>query len=179
MWLGTFGVKVYNLYYDIFVGKAPADNSLITIFELDFVQKLFIVSTIFMCLLSVFYVLSKIFNKTLAFAVVSAIAVEPFYVALTRVIHLEGLMSTFLICSVVWLFYALVLADSIDPTRNKAFNIAFVLSAVFSALAILTKTSALVVLPFCGIMMFLEDFLITKRFTKSLVRSLRLYAVWL
>src|SRR3990167_10474076 len=37
MWLGTFGIKAYNLFYDVFYKSPPPDNSIKTIFELDFI----------------------------------------------------------------------------------------------------------------------------------------------
>ena len=42
MWAGTAAVKVYNFYYDVVYQMPPPDNSVQTVFELNFVQKLFV-----------------------------------------------------------------------------------------------------------------------------------------
>jgi len=62
MWLGTLAVKIYNLCYRTFFGTNPPDNSLTTIFGLDFVQKLFVVIAIGICISCIFYVLRKLFG---------------------------------------------------------------------------------------------------------------------
>ncbi|KKS17441.1 MAG: hypothetical protein UU72_C0002G0024 [candidate division WWE3 bacterium GW2011_GWB1_41_6] len=146
MWLGSLGVKIYNFYYDIFRGHPPLDDNINTIFELNFVQKLVIVIAIGFTLASVFYVLRNLFGKKYAIPAIILISLEPFYIALTRVIHLEGLMSTFMIASFVWLYYYLF------DTNHKS---RMYVSALFAALSILTKSSSLYLVMFTGLMMLI------------------------
>ncbi|MDO8261008.1 MAG: glycosyltransferase family 39 protein, partial [Candidatus Magasanikbacteria bacterium] len=170
LWLGAIAVKVYNLFYDLVFKHAPIDNSIAMIFELDFVQKLFVTITIGVTLAFIFYVLNKLFGKRYAIIAVVLISLEPFYVALTRVLHLEGLMSTFMIASFVWFYYFLT-----DQTKKKRLYI----SAAFTALAVLTKTSALFMLPFLGLVLFSWDFGAKRRFWPAFRSSLNVYWKWL
>ncbi|HSX39333.1 MAG TPA: glycosyltransferase family 39 protein [Candidatus Saccharimonadales bacterium] len=169
MWIGAIAVKVYNLYYDLVFKTNPADNSLTTVFELNFIQKLFIVMTIAITLAFVFYPLKKLFGTRYAVIFVLFLSLEPFYIALTREIHLEGLMSTFMLASFVWLYYWLR-----DKKKHR-----LILSGIFAALAVLTKSSSLSLLPLSGILMFLNEYFDSKNFRQSLINSLKIYFVWL
>ena len=167
MWLGTLAVKIYNLCYRTFFGTNPPDNSLTTIFGLDFVQKLFVVIAIGICISCIFYVLRKLFGFGYAGIAVFLISAEPFYVALTRVLHLEGLMSTFMIASFVWLYYFL---------QDKSKLHRLYVSAIFSSLAVLTKTSALFMAPFSVLVLAMDswngtfDYAWVKRFAAGSFR---------
>lgn len=170
MWVGSIGVKIFNAYYDVAYGHPPSDNSLDSVFGLDFVQKILIVIVIGLTLCFVLYVLRNIFDPVYAFLSLLLIAMEPFYVALTRVIHLEGLMSTFMLASFVWLFYYF--------QDRKKFT-CMIVSAVFTGLAVLTKTSALFMLPFTGLALFLFFYFDNKKVSDSLKNSLVVFLKWL
>lgn len=171
MWIGTVAVKVYNLYYIVTTGANPPDNAIKTIFELDFVQNLFIVFVIGLTLTSVFYVLRKLFSYKFAFISVLLLTLEPFYSALTRVVHLEGLMSTFMLASFVWLYYFL------ETGQKKKLYV--ILSSFFTALALLTKSSSLYMLPFAGLTLFVWEFVRDRKILQSIKKSLLTYSKWL
>ena len=156
MWLGTAAIKVYNFYS----GYYPAENNTQMIFQLHFVQKLFVVSAIAITLAFSLFVLKKLFGARKALLVVALLSLEPFYIGLTRVFHLEGLMSTFMLASFLWLYYY-----TIDVTRKKR----LIISAVFAGLAFLTKTSALFMFPFAGLILLLEGW----RGSKSVAVAVR------
>lgn len=165
MWIGSMAVKVYNFYYELILKTFPTDNNIKTIFELDFVQKLFVVVVISLTLASIFYVLRNMFGiKYAAFALV-LLAAEPFYVALSKVIHLEGLMSTFMIASIAWLYFY-----HTDFNKKK-----LIISALFAALAILTKTSALFLVGFTALYMSYFAF----KSKLSLSKSAKNYFQWI
>lgn len=146
MWIGTAAVKFYNLYYDLAFSHPPINNDVSTVFELHFVQKLCVVVFISLILASIVYVLRKNFGKRLALISGLLISVEPFYYALTRVFHLEGLLSTLMIASFVWFYFYL--------QEKRPFRL--ILSAFFGSLAVLTKTSALYLIPFMALLVLLE-----------------------
>ena len=135
MWLGGFGVKFYNLYSDLVYHSEPALNSMVTVFQLDFCQKVFIVIGQAVAIGFAFYVLRKLFGLKYAIITFLLLNFEPFYLALTRVIHLEGLVSTFMLTSILWFYYYLA---------DKKLLKKLIISGVFAGLSILTKTSALV-----------------------------------
>ncbi len=169
MWLGSIGVKLNSFYYKVILGMNPPDNDVSVIFTLHFFQKLVIVLCLGLTLTSVFYVLRKLFSKTYALVFIVLLTLEPFYIALTRVIHLEGLMSTFMLTSFVWLYYYL------SAPRNKTLYI----SAFFAALAFLTKTSALFLVLYTPLILFLNIYLGSKLFIKSLKLAMWPFTKWL
>ncbi len=147
MWLGTIAVKFYNLSKDLF-NSGMNYSDLQEIFYLDFTQKLFVVMGIAVGLLALLIGVTKILGKKASIIFGLLLTIEPFYLALTRVIHLEGLTSTFLLASIVWIY-----VWGIERKRYTLF-----ISALFGALAVLTKTSAVFILPFA----FFYILLITK-----------------
>ncbi len=162
MWIGTFAVKVFNLFYS-FDG---ADNELALIFKLHFVQKLCVVIVIGITMAFIFYALRQLLGLKYACIAVFLLAIDPFYVALTRVFHLEGLMSTFMLASFVWLYWYL-----------KAFQKhQLILSAIFAGLSILTKTSSLFLVPFAGLVLLIEHFIYKTKPIKFLAST---FGLWL
>lgn len=147
MWSNAIAIKIYNFYYQLFFSSSPPDNKIETIFELHFVQKFFIVLIIGITLAFIFNGLRKLFGDIYAAFVVTLIALEPFYVGLTRVIHLEGLMSSFMLASAIWIYIWL---------KNRTLKLAFFLGALFTSLALLTKTSSLFMVLFFGMVSYLE-----------------------
>ena len=166
MWLGTAAIKVYNFYS----GYYPAENSTAMIFQLHFVQKLFVVIALAVTLGLSLFVLKKLFGARKALLVVTLLSLEPFYIALTRVFHLEGLMSTFMLASFLWIYYY-----SLDPAKKKR----LVVSAVFAGLAFLTKTSALFMFPYVGLVLLIEGRKGSKNVLSAVRAALPKVGLWL
>ena len=156
MWVGSAGVKFYNLQKDL-VKKETGEAELTSIFGLDFFQKLFIVLVTGFTIASIFYSLRLLFGVTYATISIALISLEPFFVALSRVIHLEGLMSIFLLAAFVWFYFYL---------ENKFKTRYLVLAAFFSALALLTKSSAFFIVLFTILMAFTFNTFSRKAFTQ-------------
>ncbi len=137
MWHGTFAIKIFNLYYDVAVGGEPL-NDVTSIFYLNFVQKLLVSITVAFCLAISFYLLKNLFGKKFAAFGVAMLLFEPLFLALTREFHLEGLMSAFMLVALFATYYY-------KTTKGRK---ALVVSALFTALAVLTKVTAVLLLPF-------------------------------
>lgn len=161
MWIGAVAVKFFNAFYKLTTGGLPIDNDIMFVFQLNFVQKLFIILVLGAVVALIFSVLRRLFGMRYAILAVALFSLEPFYIALSREIHLEGLMTTFMAASFVYLF-----AYTAENSRRDLY-----LSGVFAALAVLTKSSALFLLPFAGLMLFLN--------TKNIKAALRSYWPWL
>jgi len=162
MWIGTAGIKVYNLYYDLLLHTSPLDNEINTVFELHFVQKLILIFVISLASIFSFYALKKLTNPTFAIFAFLFMSFEPFYFTLTRIMHLEGLMTTFMFASFLWYLFYLK-----EPNKR----IRVIISALFGAAAVLTKTTALFIIPFIGLIILIE-----KRDFKLVAKN---FGVWL
>ena len=142
MWLGSIGARINNFLAGIKGQSLIADENVNIIFQLDFIQKLLVVIVIGIAISFIFHALKNIIGLKYALFSVLMLSLEPFYLGLTRVFHLEGLVSTFMMASVVWLYYFF-------QNREKKGRLA--VSAVFAGLALLTKTSALFLVLFTGL----------------------------
>ena len=170
MWLGSGAVKVYNFYYETVRKVLPPDNDVQTVFELNFVQKFFIVSFLGLVLASIYYVLGNMFGRRYAVIVLALIMFDPFYTALSREVHLEGLLSTLMLGSFLWFYY--YLEDTSDPSR-------FIISGIFGALAVLTKTTAVFVVPFSFIAAYAFYYFHNKKAHIALKLALTPFYKWL
>lgn len=159
MWVGFFAVKIYNLHSKIFNGGLPTNNEVETIFGLNFLQTFLIALVISFSLTLIFHILKKHFGTRYSFLAIIFMSLEPFYSALTRVVHLEGLMSTFMLVSFIGLY------DYIDSAPKKFKSL--YISAIFTALSLLTKSSSLFLLPFSLLMLGISNFLSERNIAKT------------
>jgi len=137
MWAGTTAVKFQGLYCSIIKCPDEAIDPVGAVFALNFFQQLFVVLAIGVTLTLAFYPIRKLFGKKYAFTAMLLLSFEPFFYALTRVIHLEALMTSFMLASFVWLVFYL---EDRKPAR-------LVTASVFAGLAILTKSTAIFMIP--------------------------------
>lgn len=145
MWVGTVAVKFEGLYCSVINCPNEEIDSIGAVFALHFFQKFFVVIAIGVTLMFAFYPLRRLFGKRYVFITMFLLSFEPFFYALTRVIHLEGLMTSFMLASFVWLFYALETAKE----EGRSIRIRdLLISTVFAGLSILTKSSAIFLIPF-------------------------------
>ncbi len=169
MWLGTAGVKINSFYHKVILGAPAEDNLIGNVFTLHTIQKTVIVVFLGLMMFLIYNQLKQLFGNRYALIAVTLMSLEPLYVALTRVMHLEGLMSTFMILSFIFLYRFFVDYRS----RYLAW------SAVFAALAILTKTSALFLIPFSALLVFIEHTKGTFAINKSVKMALAVFGKWL
>jgi hypothetical protein len=94
-----------------------------------------------------FFPLRKLFGATIAALAVIVIGWDPFFIALSRLLHLDGLLAILtvfaLLAFLAWLYGG-------GQARY------FVLSGLAAGLACLTKTPALVLMPTTGLLLLLE-----------------------
>ena len=149
MWVGSIGAKLNNVYSNL-VGKSlVAGDDVGIIFQLDFIQKFLLVMALGLATSFIFHALRNIVDLKYAFLSVFLLSLEPFYLGLTRVFHLEGLVSTFMLAGILWLYYFLQ-----DKSKRKR----LIISGVFSGLALLTKTSAFFLVLFSGLTILIHTF---------------------
>jgi hypothetical protein len=98
------------------------------------------------CVLIVFFLLKKLFGRRIAVLGALFIALDPFLISYSRVIHLDALLAMFMTIS------ALLLVVYLNGQEKKSWLVA---SGVFMGLAILTKRPALFLLPFSALIIVL------------------------
>lgn len=169
MWIGTAAVKFQGLYCAAISCPNETTDFVGAVFTLHFFQKVFMVLALAVILTFVFYPLRQMFGKRYAFITLSLLIFEPFFYALTRVIHLEGLLTSFMLASFVWLFYGL----EISKEKNQPLKLyTLVFSSIFGGLAMLTKSSAIFIIPFAVISILIYQ-------KKSPIKVIKYCLAWL
>jgi hypothetical protein len=91
-----------------------------------------------LCVLATWYVLRDLFGRRAAWVASLLVALDPFYIANSKVLHLDALLSAFMLLAALnWLRYL-----------RKADRRGLVLTGVFTGLALLTKSPAIFLLLF-------------------------------
>jgi len=169
MWISGFGIEVYNQIYKLISGiRAPYyDYALFP--WLSFSQKFPLVIVDLALILLCYKLLKNLVDKRAAFLFVILFVLEPFVVANTRVLHLDGLMLLFMLSSILFLLEYLI---------NKKPLRFLMLAGVFSSLAVLTKVSAIFVVLFDILLLFifrLGSYGVTRLFMKNLLRDVVIF----
>jgi hypothetical protein len=100
------------------------------------------------CLLGIIYwLIRRLFGWLVAFVGVLFLSFEPFLLGHTRILAHEGMMSLLLLVSL------LAFINFLYQGRNWLF---LLLSAISAALAVLTKSSATIIVPFIGLLCLIE-----------------------
>ncbi|MFW6143861.1 MAG: ArnT family glycosyltransferase [Patescibacteria group bacterium] len=140
MWLGGLG--------KLLAGFPPGDFSngeqLFWTIHKATVIPLAIVNSLVVLVL--FLLLRKVWGEGEAFAAAVFLGLDPFHIAHSRVLHLDALLSSFMLLSAVALLVFV-------KKKNYWY---MVLSGVFASLALLTKQTALYLVPFTFLVLGLE-----------------------
>ena len=114
--------------------------------RLTFWARRFIALLTWLGIVALVWLLWKVFDWRVALAAGCLVALDPFYLALSRVHHLDALLTTFCMLSTVSLIGAL------QPRLRVSYLIP---SGILGGLAIATKLPALVLIPWAGLYMLL------------------------
>lgn len=115
---------------------------------------------------AIFIVLRKLLPRSLAFVAGLALALDPYLIGFSKIVHVDAFLTGFLTVAVL----LLVLYD-----KTKSRKVYF-LSAIFASLAILTKLPAIVILPFAGVLFAFRSDLFKK---EVFWKQIKLYVGWL
>jgi hypothetical protein len=182
MWAGALGfLRIYPEYKDNREGLVDPDEfhaymsrRSVTVSLLELLREgRLMVAALQVAVLTLSYVYARrLFGLLPALASMLLLAFDPFFLGLTRLLHLDGLMASFLLLSILaYLTYL--------PDRRV---IDLLVSGVAAGLACLTKIPALVIVPVVGLLALWAPWLAwrKKELTGKLVwRSLWLFAAWL
>jgi hypothetical protein len=104
------------------------------------------------CIALVYVLLARTTNWLVAFGAGCLLALDPFYITHSKMLHVDALLATFMLVSALFLIVYL-------REEKKSF---LALSGVFAGLAFLTKSSALFLIPYTALIMTL-DFLAARQ----------------
>ena len=94
-----------------------------------------------LCIALTYPLLSRIVGRKAALSGSCLLALNPFYIAYSKVLHVDALLATFMLVSALFLLNYL--------QRGRWFDL--VLSGVFAGLAFLTKSPGLFLIPYAGL----------------------------
>ena len=165
LWIGTLAVKSHTIIYEYIYRTPLNDNSAELIFSLNFYQILMVVLVCSFLLGAFYRFLTKIYDPIKAFFICFIFSLEPFFLGLTTTLHLDGLLTLFIINSLIT-FYLFT------KTNLKKY---LIYSAIFFGLSLLTKTTALLFLPILlAVYLYVRNFQILTNF-KNIFKELGLF----
>jgi hypothetical protein len=167
LWIGTASVKVYNFLYESVFQNPPLTEDIDFVFSLNFYQILFIVLAQALLMFILFYFLSQIYDPFKSFLILTVLSIEPFFLGITTTLHLDGLLNLFLMNFLVAFYLSLR-----DSDRFYLY-----LSAIFFALSLLTKTTALLLLPVVIFGYIAKYILIKKIDVRDFIKNISIFLI--
>jgi hypothetical protein len=142
-WLSGLALKVFarlnGLTSGQVLGMEPTPPGVIARAVVAGVQPLAFV--IALCIVLSYLLLRRLAGSRVALAAAVLLALDPFYIARGQVLHLDGLLATFMLVSALFL---------LNHVRHQRL-LDLLLSGAFGGLALLTKTPALFLLPYTAL----------------------------
>jgi len=145
MWLSGIGLKLLGWQRGLssgqLLGLAPAQPGTLTdgvtagVIPLAFV--------IALCIALTYPLLSRIVGRKTALTGSCLLALDPFYITYSKVLHVDALLATFMLVGALFLLSYLQRGRWVD----------LILSGVFAGLAFLTKSPGLFLIPYAGLAM--------------------------
>lgn len=93
----------------------------------------------FMCLILIYYLVSRLLNSYIALLSIILVGFQPFILGISRSFHSDSFVSVFMTLSVLTLLYALI---------QKKYFFWISVSGIFAGLSILSKSSAIYLIPY-------------------------------
>ena len=167
MWLGSIFIGIKYLVFGRTIGEPGSSDFL-------FAAQLPIAIVTSLIIIVVYFMIRKIFNERIAIISGILIALDPFYLAYSRIIHLDALLASFMILS---LLSFLIYMDRLEKSKF------LVMSGIFAGLAVLTKIPAFFLFPFIALLVFscFVHAMITSSFpvSKLLKKFIKIYSIWI
>ena len=156
-WIGGIALKLRSVFFS---GHTWMSDLRIARFGVALVTSIMI--------LVMYFLMRKLFNRTIAFLGALLMALSPYYIAECSRIHTDALLAGFMLSSVLsFLIY-------LEKDRRPFYSI---LSGVFCGLACLTKTNAFFLFPFILVTLLLHHWMRDRK-TIPLRFHIRLFLGW-
>lgn len=127
-------------------GKSPLD--------LVVAGRAFMIAQNALLFLLAYWVLRQVFPIGVAASILGIVCCEPFFVSLTYILQMDGLMASYMFVSILSLL--VYLYGGKNSPKEKKNNIFFLLSAVMAGAGVLTKAPAAFLFPFTGLMLLIN-----------------------
>jgi len=137
MWLGGLAMKVFRGIYFWTHGRPAPDTHSVYLWT-HFAQKLPIALLTSAFVVFTYWAVRRLVDKRVGLLAAIFLALEPFFLAHSRVFHLDALLTVFMCSSVLLLLLYL-------QERNRKW---LVISGILGGLGLLTKSTALFLVPF-------------------------------
>lgn len=163
MWLGSIFIGVKYLAY----GYKDLGDFL-------FAAQLPIAIATSLAVALMYFMIREVFNEKIAILSCIMISLDVFYLALSRVIHVDALLASFMALS---LLSFLIFMDRLESSRF------LILSGVLASLAMVTKVSAVLLFPFIALLVFscfVHAMITSPSVSKLLLirKFIKIYSVW-
>jgi hypothetical protein len=143
MWLSGIGLRLFawqrGLSSDQLLGIAPTKPG--TLNDAVVAGVIPLVFVIGLCIALTYPLLLRIGGRKVAFAGSCLLALDPFHITYSKVLHVDGLLATFMLVSVLFLLSYLHRARRRD----------LILSGVLAGLAFLSKSPSLFLVPYAAL----------------------------
>ncbi len=175
MWLSSIGVRLYawqkGLSTDQLLGTAPTKPGVLNDAVTAGVIPLAVV--IALCIGLSYVLLSRITEPKVAFAGSCLLALDPFYIPHSKVLHVDALLATFMLTSALFLLNFLRHSRSLD----------LILSGAFAGLAFLSKSPSCFLIPYAALVVGTHNVLPhirsgQKRWTHPFWETTRVMLLW-
>lgn len=130
----------------------------------------------------IFWLARQLWGDRIAFLGATLVAFDPFYLAHSRLLHLDALLTTFMTISVLGLIVAISDKQLATNSQRRTMLVvrhgSFVVSAVAAGLAFLSKSTALFILPFVGVALVIDAWQVGQALRARLIRLVGRGLVW-
>jgi len=142
-WLSGIGLKVFaslqGLSSNQLLGVEPTQPGIISAAIVAGIVPLALI--VALCITLCYVLLRRLTDSRVPFVAAFLLALDPFYVTYSQVLHVDALLATFMLVSALFLLSYL----------NRGKTVDLILSGVFGGLALLSKSQALFLIPYTGL----------------------------
>jgi len=160
MWLVGPVVYYFPKYTLYFYNQVIDPYNSIVFYQFNKLALIPIVTTILITILVNLFLIKKLFSSTIAILFLFAIVSEPFFIGNARSIHVDTLQTVFIFTTFLSSLCYLKL-------KNKLY---LAISGLFLGLAMLTKVTTIIVIPYLGLIYLINYFLLKKSY-KSILKT--------
>lgn len=168
LWLSGISKELFLNLYEYKFKFRPLVYTAETFPLVHFATKALLVLTGSLFLILFYFLVQKVFSRRVALFATIFLSFEPFYIGVMRFLHLDGIFSVFMSLSALFIILFLLETEKYKKARY--------LSAIFAALALLTKSAALFLILFV-LFSFISDYFFKKRKVSFYFRSLIIWFV--